>query len=39
VRCGAIRNFKNKRGEFLKGKINELETNSENRIEAYINLK
>jgi hypothetical protein len=31
VRCEASRHFRNKRREYLKDKINELETNSKNK--------
>jgi hypothetical protein len=31
VRCETSRHFKNKKREHLKGKINELETNSKNK--------
>ena len=31
VRCEASRYFRNKKGEYLKGNINEFDTNSKNR--------
>jgi hypothetical protein len=31
VRCEASRHFRNKKGEYLKDKINELVTNSKNK--------
>jgi hypothetical protein len=31
LRCGTSRTFRNKKREYLKGKINELETNNKNK--------
>jgi hypothetical protein len=31
LRCEASRKFRNKKREYLKGKINELETNNKNK--------
>jgi hypothetical protein len=36
LRCGNSRTFRNKKREYLKGKVNELETNNKNKKHLEI---